>query len=125
MFDPPQRVAYAQTPYSLNNCPEHGRVALQAARETLVLLKNDGNLLPLKKDTIKNVAVVGPSAASVEVLLGNYNGLPDRPVTLLDGIKAALPKATVRYVPGCEFTKDIMEGGQHQAPRKSRRCPMW
>ena len=62
MFDPPQdSVAYAQTPYSLNNCPEHGRVALQAARETLVLLKNDGNLLPLKKDTIKNVAVVGPA----------------------------------------------------------------
>ena len=48
------------------------------------------------------------------MLLGNCNGLPDRPVTLLDGIKAALPKATVRYVPGCEFTKDIMEGGQHQ-----------
>jgi beta-glucosidase len=115
MFDPPQRVAYAQTPYELNNCPAHGRVALQAARETLVLLKNQGNLLPLKKDAIRNVAVIGPSAMNMEVLLGNYNGLPDQPVTLLDGIKAALPKATVRYVLGCEFTRDIGEGGQHQA----------
>jgi beta-glucosidase len=115
MFDPPDRVAYAQTPYELNNCPAHGKAALHAARESLVLLKNEGNLLPLKKDAIRNVAVVGPGAMNVEVLLGNYNGLPDQPVTLLDGIRAALPKATVRYVQGCEFTKDIMEGGQHRA----------
>ena len=115
MFDPPERVAYARIPYEVNCCKAHAQAALQAARESLVLLKNEGGLLPLKKDAIKSVAVIGPSANDVEMLMGNYSGLPAWPVTLLEGIRKALPKATVRYVHGCDYTKGYMEGGQDKA----------
>ena len=66
----------------------------------MVLLKNDG-VLPLK--SVKRIAVVGPLADQTAVLLGNYNGYPTHTVTLLEGLKAAFPKATITYVPGTQF----------------------
>jgi beta-glucosidase len=70
MFDPPQMVPYAQMPYEVNDSPAHRELALQAARESIVLLKNQGNLLPLQDD-LRSIAVIGPNADEVEVLLGN------------------------------------------------------
>ncbi|HEY5704275.1 MAG TPA: glycoside hydrolase family 3 N-terminal domain-containing protein [Terrimicrobiaceae bacterium] len=87
MFDPPNRVPYAKIPPSKNDCTEHGELALRAARESIVLLKNDG-ILPLDKAKLERIAVIGANAASVEMLLGNYNGTPSRPVTVLEGIKS-------------------------------------
>jgi beta-glucosidase len=100
MFDPPAMVKYAQIPFSENDSPPHRQLSREAARESLVLLKNDKNLLPLKKD-LKTIAVIGPNADDGEVLLGNYNGQPSRVSTPLEGIKNKVSPATkVLYSPG-------------------------
>ena len=101
LFDPPDKAPYAQIPITENDTPEHEVLALKMARESIVLLKNDG-FLPLDRAKIKRIAVIGTNAASISVLLGNYNGTPARPVTLLDGIKQAVgPNVEVVYEPGC------------------------
>ncbi|MFZ5519004.1 MAG: glycoside hydrolase family 3 C-terminal domain-containing protein [Candidatus Zhuqueibacterota bacterium] len=103
MFDPDDMVPYARIPYEKNDCPEHSQLALKAAQESIVLLKNDDNILPLRKD-IKSIAVIGPNAKEVEVMSGNYNGTPSHPVTALDGIKAKVSSATkVGFAKGCEL----------------------
>jgi len=101
MFDPPEIVKYAQTPFSENDSEAHRQLALRLARETIVLLKNDGTL-PLKP-TVKTIAVVGPFADSLEVLEGNYNGTPSRYTTVLDGIRKQFPGAKVTFEPGTNF----------------------
>lgn len=85
MFDPSERVPYSQIPFSENNSEEHNRFALKVARESMVLLKNEQNTLPVRKD-LKTIAVIGPYADNVDVLLGNYNGIPSNPVTILQGV---------------------------------------
>ena len=90
MFDPPETVPYSRIASAENDTEPHRQLALTAARESLVLLKNSGNLLPLgaKYDTkYKTIAVIGPNADSVDPLLGNYNGTPSHPVTILAGIR--------------------------------------
>lgn len=86
MFDPDEQVKYAQIPYSTVDSKEHRDLALESARKSLVLLKNDNNTLPLKKD-IGTIAVIGPNADQWLMLLGNYNGVPADPVTPLRGIR--------------------------------------
>ncbi len=94
VFDPPDRVPYTRLSYeSVVDSPAHQALALEAARESIVLLKNDRGTLPLKKD-LGTIAVIGPNADDVEVLLGNYNGTPVSPVTILQGIEAAVPSTT-------------------------------
>jgi beta-glucosidase len=101
LFDPPGKVPYAQIPISQNDTPAHEALALKMARESIVLLKNDG-LLPLDRAKIKRIAVIGTNASSVAVLLGNYNGTPARPMTILDGIKSvAGTNIQVIYEPAC------------------------
>jgi beta-glucosidase len=100
MFDPPEKVPYAQIPFSENDTPAHRALSLKAAHESVVLLKNENNALPLKKD-LKTIAVIGPNADAQEVLLGNYNGQPSKSVTPLAGIKNSVSAATkVLYAPG-------------------------
>jgi beta-glucosidase len=100
MFDPPERVPYAQIPYEVVDSQEHRIANLEMSRQTLVLLKNDDRMLPLP--AAGTIAVIGPNAASREVLVGNYEGTPSRPVTLLDGIRArAGDAARVIYAEGC------------------------
>lgn len=79
----------------------------KAAEETMVLLQNNG-ILPLKDP--KKIAVIGPNAMSVEALVGNYNGTPDRCVTVLDGIAHAFPHAQIVYSQGCHLYNDRIEG---------------
>jgi beta-glucosidase len=93
LFDPPELVKYAQIPYSENDTPAHRALSLRAARESIVLLKNDKDTLPLKKD-LKTVAVIGPNADAPDVLLGNYNGTPSKSVTPLQGIRDKLSAST-------------------------------
>ncbi|HEU6448834.1 MAG TPA: glycoside hydrolase family 3 C-terminal domain-containing protein [Verrucomicrobiae bacterium] len=92
---------YAQIGLDQNDTPDHESLARKVADESMVLLKNDGTL-PLDKSKIKKLLVVGANADSVPVLLGNYNGTPSHPVTILDGIKdAAGPNVQVIYKRGC------------------------
>ena len=105
LFDPPEQVRWAQIPYSVNQSPEHDRLARKAAEESIVLLKNTG-VLPLKRD-IRKLAVVGPTADEIMSLLGNYYGTPAAPVTILQGIRAAVgPQTQVLYSRGA----DLVEG---------------
>src|SRR5262249_15663010 len=100
MLDPPELVKYAQIPFSENDSPAHRQLALKAARESIVLLKNEKQILPLKKD-IRKLAVIGPNADGLEVLLRNYNGTPSKYVPPLQGIKSKVSTATeVLYAPG-------------------------
>jgi beta-glucosidase len=93
MFDPPELVTYSRIPFSENDSPEHRALAIKTARESIVLLKNQGNTLPLKKN-LRTIAVIGPNADAPDVLLGNYNGQPSKSVTPLAGIKDRLTTAT-------------------------------
>jgi beta-glucosidase len=106
LFDPADRVKYAQIPLSDNDSPEHRKLALKAAHESMVLLKNEDNFLPLKKD-IKTIAVIGANADVSEVLYGNYNGISSAPVTPLQGIKNRAPKsAEILFDAGSDVVED-------------------
>lgn len=108
MFDAPESVKYSQIPISENDSAEHHKLSLQAARESLVLLKNE-TLLPLKKD-LKTIAVIGPNADDKEVLLGNYNGKPSEWTTVLDGIKSKVsPNTKVLFSRGLYQTGENFE----------------
>jgi len=104
MFDPDDQVPYAQIPFSVVDSAEHRELALEVARQSLVLLKNQDSLLPLDKDTLKSIAVIGPNADETLVLAGNYSGTPAEPVSVLAGIQALVPPETeVIYARGCEI----------------------
>src|SRR5204863_6276530 len=86
MFDPPERVPWSKLSIADNDTPAHRQLALEAARKSIVLLKNERNTLPLKS-SVKTIAVVGPNADSLPVLLGNYAGTPSAYTTILEGIR--------------------------------------
>jgi beta-glucosidase len=107
MFDPPDQVPYAQIPYEVVDSAEHRALALQAARESIVLLKNEDDLLPLDKD-VGSIAVIGPNADDLQVLLGNYNGTPSKAVTPLEGIRSAVsPDTVVYHARGCPLAEGV------------------
>jgi len=99
MFDPPERVPYARAADTLSSAaalidrPSHRALARDAARKSIVLLKNADGLLPLSRG-LGTIAVIGPNADDVDLLLGNYNGLPTDPVTPLQGIRDAVRPGT-------------------------------
>jgi beta-glucosidase len=92
---PPPFASIRPTDY---DTPAHRAVALKMAQESMVLLKNDG-LLPLA-NAPKRIAVIGPNADSLDALVGNYNGMPSKPVTVLDGLRARYPQAKIAYATG-------------------------
>lgn len=102
MFDDPKMVPYANIPYSVVDSKEHRALALEAAQKSMVLLKNENNTLPLKKD-IKTLAVIGPNANEWLMLLGNYNGVPSKAITPLEGIREKLKNTEVLYAQGSEL----------------------
>ena len=106
MFDPPEMVRYSRIPIEQNDSAEHRQLALEAARESIVLLKNQNDLLPLKK-TLKRIAVIGPTADDLPVLLGNYSGTPSSYVTPLKGIERKLAsQARVDFERGCNLAEE-------------------
>lgn len=108
MFDPPSIVPYAQTPASALEAPAHKAHALKMAQQSIVLLRNEQNTLPLSKK-IKRIAIVGPNADNGIAVLGNYNGVPSKVVTLLQGIKDKLGTAVeVIYEKAINFTNDTL-----------------
>jgi beta-glucosidase len=105
MFDPPSQVKWARIPYSVNQSAGHDALSREVAQKSLVLLKNDG-ILPLSKK-LKTIAVIGPTADEIMSLLGNYYGTPAAPMTVLQGIRAAVgPNTKVLYSRGT----DLVEG---------------
>ncbi|HMB24076.1 MAG TPA: glycoside hydrolase family 3 C-terminal domain-containing protein, partial [Anaerolineales bacterium] len=115
MFDPDDQVPYAQIPFSVVDSAEHRELALEVARQSLVLLKNENSLLPLDKDKIASIAVIGPNADNTLVLTGNYMGTPAEPVSVLAGIRALVsPNTQVNYARGSEIL-DTSQAGFEEA----------
>jgi len=107
MFDPDNIVPYASIPYFVNCSDFNNGLARTAAQKSLVLLKNENNTLPLEK-SIKTIAVIGPNADNFESLIGNYNGIPKDPVTVLRGVKTkVLPDTKVIYAEGSDLADGI------------------
>ncbi|HEX6035558.1 MAG TPA: glycoside hydrolase family 3 C-terminal domain-containing protein, partial [Anaerolineales bacterium] len=102
MFDPPEDVPFTSTSPDVVACDEHRQLAYRTATEAVVLLKNKNNILPIKPST-KKIFVTGPTATSVEVLLGNYYGFNDHMITLLEGITGRIPEGM-----GMEYTSGAM-----------------
>ncbi len=108
MFDPVSMVKYAQTPSSVLESTEHQLHALKIARQSIVLLKNEKNILPLNKN-LKKIVVLGPNADNAISILGNYNGTPSKLTTVLQGIKEKVsPETEVIYEKAVNFTNDTL-----------------
>ena len=106
-MDDPSLVEWSKIPYSAMSTKTSALIALDMARQSIVLLQNKENILPLKKNEEK-IAVIGPNAHNEPMMWGNYNGTPNHTVTILDGIKAKQKK--LFYLPGCDLTNDkVME----------------
>jgi beta-glucosidase len=119
MFDPPGGNAYTKIPAAQNDTPAHRETALRMAKESLVLLKNNDNLLPLKKAP-EVIAVIGANADSLDTLVGNYSGTPSHPVTVLAGIRARFAKSKVLYAVGTGLVQpDKSDDQAVEAARKA------
>lgn len=107
MFDDDKDVPYASIPFELNDCDRHREFSLELAKKSLVLLKNAHNTLPLDRERIKTIAVIGPNADSRNALTGNYFGTASRYTTVLEGIQNAVkPGTRVYYSAGCHLFKE-------------------
>ena len=115
MFDPDQEVKYAQIPFSVNTSQANDELALEAARKSIVLLKNDKNILPLSKN-IRKLAVIGPNADNWESLVGNYNGIAKNPVTVLKGLQNKLKETEILYAEGSHLAEGV--SNLHAIPGK-------
>ncbi|BDD00818.1 glycoside hydrolase family 3 protein [Persicobacter psychrovividus] len=107
MFDEADSYAYGRIPYSVNCSDEHNGLSRKAAQESIILLKNQAQTLPLKKN-LKKIAVIGPNADNWEALVGNYHGLPKNPITVLEGIKNKVGHdVEVAYAEGSHLAEGI------------------
>ena len=107
LFDDPKDVPFSRIPYEVSDSREMRELNLRVAKQTLVLLKNEGGLLPLNKDALHTVGVVGPNANNRKALMGNYEGTASRYVTVLEGIQDYLgDDVRVLYSEGCHMFKD-------------------
>ena len=102
-MDDPSLVEWSKIPYSAMSTKESANISLEMARQSIVLLQNNGNILPLQKNKEK-IAVIGPNADNTPMMWGNYNGQPNHTITILDGIKAKTKKFF--YTQGCDLTYD-------------------
>ena len=107
LFAPKGEVSFENISYDVVDSESHQNLALETAHKSIVLLKNENKILPIDKSTIKKVAVIGSNAEDLEVLLGNYNGYPTKPVTPLEGIKQKLPNAEIIYAVGSKLAEGL------------------
>jgi len=106
LFDPASKVAYARIPFSEDDSPAHRELARVVAEKAMVLLKNDG-ILPLKKN-VKTIAVIGPNAAALAAIEGNYNAVPSHPVIPLTGMEAKFgSQAKILYAQGSPYVSEL------------------
>ncbi len=110
MFDDPADVPYAGIGYEENDSKAHNAFALEMSKRSLVLLKNENNLLPLDKKKLKSIAVIGPNANSRAALMGNYHGAASRYTTVLEGIQDHVGEdVRVYYAEGCHLYRDRLQ----------------
>ncbi len=114
MFEPEEMVPYTSIPYEVIDCAEHNELALETAKKSMVLLKNEG-ILPLDRNRMKSIAIIGPNADSRNALVGNYEGTASAYVTVLEGVREAVGKDTrIFYAKGCHLYKDRNQNlGEH------------
>ncbi len=105
MFDPPSHVPFNTIPFAENDSPAHQALALQTAHESIVLLKNHANLLPLSSG-LRTLAVIGPNATSLSALEGNYNGVPSHPITPLAALEQRMP-GRILYAQGSAYADSL------------------
>jgi beta-glucosidase len=98
-------VPWTQIPASVVNDEEHRKLALDMARESMTLLQNKGNILPLSKSA-ERIAVIGPNADDKPMLWGNYNGTPVRTISILEGITSKMSPEKILYDKGCDLVED-------------------
>ncbi len=110
-MDPESSVVWNGVSRDLLACDEHNDLALKMARETMTLLQNRNKVLPLSRNA--RYAVVGPNAADSLVMWGNYNGIPRKTITVLEGIEAKVGKGNVVYAKGCEIAEKAMDAGNY------------
>lgn len=110
-MDPQEMVSWSSIPREKLACDEHHELALKMARETMTLLQNRNNVLPLRKDA--RYAVVGPNAADSLVMWGNYNGIPRKTTTVLEGVIAKVGEENVVYAKGCEIAAKSTDEGRY------------
>jgi beta-glucosidase len=104
MFDPEEEVPFNEIPFEANDSKENRELARETARQSIVMLKNQDDILPLNKEKLDSVAVIGPNADSQPVLIGNYSGKASKYITLVDGIHNAVDDQTrVYYAEGCDL----------------------
>ncbi|WP_369765709.1 glycoside hydrolase family 3 C-terminal domain-containing protein [Flavobacterium sp. WC2429] len=106
LFAPKGDVKFEKIPFSVVDSEVHRLLALESARKSLVLLKNENNILPLNKN-LKKIAVIGPNANELDVLLGNYNGFPSNGITPFKGIQNKLPNTQVQFAQGCSLADGL------------------
>ena len=126
-MDDPSLVEWSRIPYSAMSTKKSAQLALDMARQTIVLLQNKGNILPLQKNKEK-IAVIGPNAHNAPMMWGNYNGMPNHTVTILDGIKAK--HKNLIFFPGCDLTYDkvmdcLMGSACSQDGKKGLKGTFW
>jgi beta-glucosidase len=100
-------VPWSKIPMSVVNSDEHKKLALEMARESMTLLQNKNNILPLSKSG-KKIAIIGPNADDKPLMWGNYNGTPFNTITILDGVKAKLHADKIVYDKGCDLTENMV-----------------
>jgi len=115
MFDPAALVPYSRVTLAENDSEAHRQLALQVARESIVLLKNKDHFLPLKKEP-RSIAVIGPNADNLDALVGNYNGTPSKPITVLTGIRNRFPNSNITYVDGTGLVAPVTGATSSTAP---------
>jgi beta-glucosidase len=106
LFDPADKMLWSKVPFSEVSSPDHAALALKSARESMVLLKNSNNTLPLAPSKIKTIAVIGPNAAELSAIEGNYNAVPKDPTLPIDGIVKQFPAAKVLYAQGSPYAEN-------------------
>jgi beta-glucosidase len=100
-------VPWSKIPMSVVNSKEHQELALEMARQSMTLLQNKNNILPLAK-SVKKIAIIGPNADDEAMLWGNYNGTPNNTITILEGIKSKLPEDKIIYDKGCDIIENMI-----------------
>lgn len=104
-MDDPSVVSWSKIPFSIVNCEDHRRLSMKMAEQTMVLLQNNDNILPLNK-SIKKIAVIGPNIDDEPLMWGNYNGEPLSTITILDGIKTKVKPSRIISFNGCDLVND-------------------
>ena len=111
LFDAPEKVPYHAISYDVVDSRKHQEINEEAARKSIVLLKNENNMLPLQKDAIHTIGVIGPNANNRKALVGNYEGTASEYITILEGIQRYVgDDARVMFSEGCHLCKDRIQG---------------